>query len=493
MALYDRLLPTLADITPEDPQEKLKRYLQNSATIASINSTSAKTAAQRDANRLNSVLTEQERQAALATPELPTLKRKAALGDAQFELDQQPRQHALSDLKLDYDTGATQGKISNLPFEIAADRSNYSKVPAFNDIQLENAGIGLNTNRLNYNEKLKDYNAFTPEHVMQMTDPEVIAMAKVKIPGFSYDQESISDPSFVNDLRKSLMEKSVAQQKMLNTAKLGAVGFEGMQTPESLGWGWVMGPDGQAKLVQNRTIDTTTPKPNPPSLDEKSREELRKEAAKAGMKNWETANSEELAEYLGKNSRSTKAKLQQYQSTALVNLDNAEYSLNEIEKKINEMSMRGPITGRIRGANPYDVDAQALQNMVSALVPGLARGVFGEVGVLTDQDRQNYEKLIPNIRTDPSVAAQIVKDLRAKLKRAREINLNVWNKGGYDVSGFMENSGNGPTDQYQKENPLPGEKTDYPTYSTPEEVPDTVLYFYAPDGRLLQNPNYKGQ
>jgi len=43
----------------------------------------------------------------------------------------------------------------------------------------------------------------------------------------------------------------------------------------------------------------------------------------------------------------------------------------------------GPILGVIRSYNPYDADAQKLKAQINSLIPNLARGVYGEVGVLT--------------------------------------------------------------------------------------------------------------
>lgn len=53
--------------------------------------------------------------------------------------------------------------------------------------------------------------------------------------------------------------------------------------------------------------------------------------------------------------------------------------------------------------NPYNTDAQVLKAQLSSLIPNLARGVYGEVGVLTDQDIQNYAKTIPNLTSTEDV------------------------------------------------------------------------------------------
>ena len=133
------------------------------------------------------------------------------------------------------------------------------------------------------------------------------------------------------------------------------------------------------------------------------------------------------------------APLLQDQMKILTNLEGANATLNNIEKTLKEVgTSTGPVIGAARGYNPYDVVAQSVENMVNSLVPGLARGVFGEVGVLTDKDVDRYKKLIPNMRTDPKVAQQIMKDLRQKLDSTKKANLGVWEKSGYNVKGFQE-------------------------------------------------------
>ena len=133
------------------------------------------------------------------------------------------------------------------------------------------------------------------------------------------------------------------------------------------------------------------------------------------------------------------APLLQDQMKILTNLEGANTTLNAIETKLKEIgSSTGPLLGIARGYNPYDVDAQSVENMVTSLVSGLARGVFGEVGVLTDKDVDRYKKLIPNMRTDPKVAQQIMKDLRKKLESTEKANLGVWEKAGYNVKGFQK-------------------------------------------------------
>lgn len=156
------------------------------------------------------------------------------------------------------------------------------------------------------------------------------------------------------------------------------------------------------------------------------------------------------------------------QMKVLSNLNSAEFTLKEIEERFNKIAS-GPITGRARGANPYDVDAQEIERLVDSLVPGLARGVFGEVGVLTDNDMKRYRAMIPNMSTEPEVAKRMFKNLYNKLKNSRTSNLNVWKDAGYNVEQIIKN--------------LPASSTELPTIRSQAE------YDQLPKGTRYQNEN----
>jgi hypothetical protein len=135
-------------------------------------------------------------------------------------------------------------------------------------------------------------------------------------------------------------------------------------------------------------------------------------------------------------------KLLQDQMKIISNVENARGTLADITERL-ATTTAGPIWGRVVGLNPYDEAAVSVENMVNSLVPSLARGVFGEVGVLTDSDVARYKALIPNMRTDPKVAKQILDDLNRKLDNTKRINLDVWEKAGYDVEKFKQNAQSG--------------------------------------------------
>lgn len=114
-------------------------------------------------------------------------------------------------------------------------------------------------------------------------------------------------------------------------------------------------------------------------------------------------------------------------------------SLDVLEKKLSAVDdvYRGPIAGRFVSSNPYDKEAQEIDNIITSIVPGLARGVFGEVGVLTDSDTKRYTKLLPNLNSPPEIAKANLANLREKLESATIEKIETMQKAGMNVSGFM--------------------------------------------------------
>lgn len=98
----------------------------------------------------------------------------------------------------------------------------------------------------------------------------------------------------------------------------------------------------------------------------------------------------------------------------------------------------GPIIGAFRGANPWDTNAQTIKAQLNSIVPNLARGVYGEVGVLTDNDIAQYSKTLPNLKSTEDIrnaVLGITVDLIGKsVKRTLEVNA----ANGKDVSRFVD-------------------------------------------------------
>lgn len=123
---------------------------------------------------------------------------------------------------------------------------------------------------------------------------------------------------------------------------------------------------------------------------------------------------------------------------AIRDLKNTAFSINKIRILADSISnlKKGPIAGFFTGKNPYDTELQALDRLVNQTVPSMARGVFGEVGVLTDDDVNRYKKMLASVKDDPTVAKVILDELQEKIASAYNITVDTYSQGGRDVSMF---------------------------------------------------------
>ena len=97
-----------------------------------------------------------------------------------------------------------------------------------------------------------------------------------------------------------------------------------------------------------------------------------------------------------------------------------------------------PILGAFKGANPWDTNAQTIKAQLNAVVPNLARGIYGEVGVLTDNDVKNYSKTIGNLTSTNDVNNAIMYITLDLIGKSIKNTLEVQAAGGRDVSRFVD-------------------------------------------------------
>lgn len=97
-----------------------------------------------------------------------------------------------------------------------------------------------------------------------------------------------------------------------------------------------------------------------------------------------------------------------------------------------------PVFGYLKSLNPYDFDARAVNAQVIALVPSVARALYGEVGVLTDSDIERYLKTLPNIRSTEDQNKFIALMTLGNAKRSYEQTLLNLANSKVNVSGFQD-------------------------------------------------------
>jgi hypothetical protein len=111
--------------------------------------------------------------------------------------------------------------------------------------------------------------------------------------------------------------------------------------------------------------------------------------------------------------------------------------LNNLSDLVNlDSETYGPLVGQLRGINPFDTNAQEFKAIIQGIVPNLARGIYGEVGVLTDQDIENYAKTLPTLGSTEEVQDAML-GLTLKLVRDSVRNqLTIAAESGINVSGL---------------------------------------------------------
>lgn len=98
----------------------------------------------------------------------------------------------------------------------------------------------------------------------------------------------------------------------------------------------------------------------------------------------------------------------------------------------------GPLVGLFRGANPWDTNAQTIKAQLNAIVPNLARGIYGEVGVLTDADVKLYSQTLPNLKSTEDLRNAVLYITLDQVAKSIGTTMRVQAAGGRDVSGFVE-------------------------------------------------------
>lgn len=158
------------------------------------------------------------------------------------------------------------------------------------------------------------------------------------------------------------------------------------------------------------------------------------------------ASKNKIAETQAK-AESDKKEAPQYLVEKSMKVDQSGKDLDDLEAQFRSTTT-GPIVGFFRGLNPYDTTAQVFKAKLFATVPNLARGVFNEVGVLTDSDVQNYLKTLPNLKTPQERGEALIAQLRQVLERQRSNLKSVVEGQGYKTGGLTGLSGT-PTAQPQ--------------------------------------------
>lgn len=112
---------------------------------------------------------------------------------------------------------------------------------------------------------------------------------------------------------------------------------------------------------------------------------------------------------------------------------NAKRNVARIAALIEDFGAMGPVAGRMRMINPWDDQTKELKSLITQTVPGLARGIFKEVGVLTDTDIANYTSTMANPLLTLDQARTATKNLLETIDISIESQLAVHDAAGLNI------------------------------------------------------------
>jgi hypothetical protein len=124
------------------------------------------------------------------------------------------------------------------------------------------------------------------------------------------------------------------------------------------------------------------------------------------------------------------------QADDLVQAQIARNGVIELKRKLDELEATGPIVGGVRRLNPYDPQVVAIMAEITRVVPGLARGIYKEVGVLTDSDVERYIATLANPSSTPEQREQLHRDTMAKVDQSINTVSDTYSALGYDLGKF---------------------------------------------------------
>jgi hypothetical protein len=98
----------------------------------------------------------------------------------------------------------------------------------------------------------------------------------------------------------------------------------------------------------------------------------------------------------------------------------------------------GPLVDSLMSLAQQDASTSDFKASVQKLIPKLARGVFGEVGVLTDQDIENYKRTVASLSQSPEANELVMAQTQALIARGIRNKLERLASDGYNVSSYSE-------------------------------------------------------
>lgn len=147
--------------------------------------------------------------------------------------------------------------------------------------------------------------------------------------------------------------------------------------------------------------------------------------------------------------------LTQGEISSIAALNQAEQDLNRLEEVFKGLGedFGGPVSGRLKSALSagQNVNIASVENLITGATPNLARGVFREVGVLTDEDIRRYKNLLPGPYDTEKVRNVKLEQLRRRIKEGKQEVLKSLKSAGRDVGDFVKESAEDEPQRFDSE------------------------------------------
>lgn len=117
---------------------------------------------------------------------------------------------------------------------------------------------------------------------------------------------------------------------------------------------------------------------------------------------------------------------------------NSRYNVKKLSRLFDEIGTTYPGIGTVRELNPLDDRVKQYKQNLTQTIPGLARGIFKEVGVLTDQDIERYTSTIANPNLTQEQARTAFNDLLERIDVSMQNQINVFDANRKAVKGFRD-------------------------------------------------------
>lgn len=126
------------------------------------------------------------------------------------------------------------------------------------------------------------------------------------------------------------------------------------------------------------------------------------------------------------------------QASDLAQAAGVKTDVEKLYSMLQSLPGTGPISGRLQGLNPYHPQRVAIDAQITRIIPGLARGIFQEVGVLTDQDMERYRQTLANPNMTDEQIELLHNDTLSKIDQSIGTTIDTFSSLGYDLGKFTD-------------------------------------------------------